>query len=116
MSLRSPSEGAARKRPAKEDDRIVLSIGRRGRSRKVALPAGVVYAVFGLLPVLGAIYLGATGYLFYRDDMIAALMARQARQQYAYEGPAREPAPADRPQSPAAKCSNRTRSTANSAR
>ena len=85
MSLRSSTLSAAKTRLTRGDDRFVLSIGRRERSRKIALPAGVFYALTALLPIFGAIYLGATGYLFFRDDMIAALMARQARQQYAYE-------------------------------
>ncbi|MFV0281582.1 MAG: M23 family metallopeptidase [Rhodoblastus sp.] len=47
--------------------------------------AGAFYGLLCTLPVLGAVYLGATGYLFFRDDMVSALMARHARQQYAYE-------------------------------
>ncbi len=85
MSLRPPSSGAAPKWPSTRNNRFVLSIGRGGRCRSLALPAGVLYALSALIPAIGAIYLGATGYLFFRDDMIAALMARQARQQYAYE-------------------------------
>jgi murein DD-endopeptidase MepM/ murein hydrolase activator NlpD len=44
------------------------------------LAFGVVIA-----PVLLSVYLGATLYLVYRDDMLAGLMSRQTEMQYAYE-------------------------------
>lgn len=67
------------------DSHFFFTVSRGGKQRRFAVNPGVLYAVVGLLPVLGAVYLGATAYLFFRDDMVAALMARQARQQYAYE-------------------------------
>ena len=42
-----------------------------------------VTAVFGLLFFVG--YVAATGYLVFRDDLLAASLARTARQQLAYE-------------------------------
>jgi murein DD-endopeptidase MepM/ murein hydrolase activator NlpD len=47
-------------------------------------PAAFYVALIGL-PALAAIYLAATAYLFFRDDVIAGLMTRQAHLQYAYE-------------------------------
>lgn len=64
---------------------FVISVARGGRERRLAVPSAVMYGAAVAVPLVGALYLGATGYLFFRDDMVAALMARQARQQYAYE-------------------------------
>ncbi len=71
---------------AKEpESHFFFTVSRGGRQKRFALRPGVLYGLIGGLPLLGAVYLGATAYLFFRDDMVAALMARQARQQYAYE-------------------------------
>ena len=71
---------------AKEpDSHFFFTVSRGGRQKRFALRPGALYSLAAGLPLLGAIYLGATAYLFFRDDMVAALMARQARQQYAYE-------------------------------
>ena len=71
---------------AKEpESHFFFSVSRGGRQKRFALRPGVLYGLAAGLPLLGAVYLGATAYLFFRDDMVAALMARQARQQYAYE-------------------------------
>lgn len=71
---------------AKEpESHFFFTISRGGRQKRFALRPGALYSLAAGLPLLGAVYLGATAYLFFRDDMVAALMARQARQQYAYE-------------------------------
>ena len=71
---------------AKESDsHFFFTVSRGGRQKRFALRPGALYSLAAGLPLLGAVYLGATAYLFFRDDMVAALMARQARQQYAYE-------------------------------
>ncbi|MDE2363103.1 MAG: M23 family metallopeptidase [Hyphomicrobiales bacterium] len=62
-----------------------ITVARGGSHRRFSVHPGVVYGLVGVLPVVATVYLAATGFLFFRDDMIAALMARQARQQYAYE-------------------------------
>ena len=67
------------------DSHFFFTVARGERQKRFALRPGALYALIGGLPLLGAVYLGATAYLFFRDDMVAALMARQARQQYAYE-------------------------------
>ena len=73
---------------AKEpESHFFFTVSRGGRQKRFALRPGLLYALTCGLPLVGAIYLGATAYLsaFFRDDMVSALMARQARQQYAYE-------------------------------
>ncbi len=71
---------------AKEpESHFFFTVSRGGRQKRFALRPGVLYGLVGGLPLIGAIYLGATAYMFFRDDMVAALMARQTRQQYAYE-------------------------------
>ena len=84
MSLR-PSAARSAHRPSPPDKNFTLSLGHGGRTRRLKLSPIAFFSIAALLPALGAVYLGATAFLFFRDDMIAALMARQARQQYAYE-------------------------------
>ena len=45
----------------------------------------LIATVGGVAVVFGALYLAATGYLVFRDDLLAASIARQARMQHAYE-------------------------------
>ena len=85
MSLRSPPARTAPLRQAAPDGRFIFSFGRGDRHRRIVLSPGAFYAAAALIPAVAALYLGATAYLFFRDDMIAALMARHAHQQYAYE-------------------------------
>ena len=66
---------------AKEpESHFFFTVSRGGRQKRFALRPGVLYGLVGGLPLIGAIYLGATAYMFFRDDMVAALMARQTRQ------------------------------------
>ena len=62
-----------------------LTFSRGDRMRTFAMRPWALYALTGFLPVLCAWYLGATLYMVFRDDMLAALMSRQADVQYAYE-------------------------------
>ena len=63
--------------------RIVIASGDNVRAFTikpwVAIMAGAAAALFGVL------YFAATGYLVFRDDLLAASLARQARMQLAYE-------------------------------
>jgi len=70
--------------------------GRRADHRQIIIAKGdditaftvnpvVAGAVIGFLILFGVVYLGATTYLFFRDDLIGAAIARQARMQHAYE-------------------------------
>ena len=78
MSVRSTPARVA-------DTHFLLTLSRGGKQRKLAVKPAALYALCGAFPLVAAAYLGASAFLFFRDDMIAALMARQARQQYAYE-------------------------------
>ena len=80
MSIRSNFPSAR-----EPDTHYFFTVSRGGRQRNFAVRPGVLYGLFGVFPAVAAIYLGATALLFFRDDIIAGLMARQARQQYAYE-------------------------------
>ena len=50
-----------------------------------ALPPWTLFGVVLVAPILLCAYLGATYYLFYRDDLVAGLMARQNDMRFAYE-------------------------------
>jgi murein DD-endopeptidase MepM/ murein hydrolase activator NlpD len=80
MSIRSTFPSAR-----EPDTHYFFTVSRGGRQRRFALRPAVLYGVFAAFPAIAAVYLGATAFLFFRDDVIAGLMARQARQQYAYE-------------------------------
>lgn len=84
MSLR-PSAARPALRPSPPDTNFTLSLGRGASLRRLTLSPLAFYSVALLIPLLGTLYLGATAYMFFRDDMISALMTRHARQQYAYE-------------------------------
>lgn len=75
-----PLRSLARRKPPL---RVVLAKGQNVRAFTVrpwfAASCGIIGAVFGVL------YLTATGYLVFRDDLLAASIARQARMQHAYE-------------------------------
>ena len=62
-----------------------LSLARGEKKRSLALRPGALYALLAIVPLLCLWYLAATLYLIFRDDMLAAMMQRQAEMQYAYE-------------------------------
>ncbi len=72
------------------------SFTRRKPPHRVILAGGGLVRTFTIRPwlaggiavgaaVFGVLYLAATGYLFFRDDILAASLARQTRMQQAYE-------------------------------
>src|SRR5262245_11425390 len=70
----------ARRKPP---HRIIISRGEKVRTFTVRpWLAGTIAAVGVVFTVL---YLAATGYLVFRDDLLAASIARQGRMQQAYE-------------------------------
>ncbi|MDE2577822.1 MAG: peptidoglycan DD-metalloendopeptidase family protein [Hyphomicrobiales bacterium] len=80
MSLRSSFPSAR-----EPDSHYFFTISRGGKARRFAIRPAALFSLALGAPILGTLYLGATAFLFFRDDMVAALMQRQARQQYAYE-------------------------------
>jgi murein DD-endopeptidase MepM/ murein hydrolase activator NlpD len=62
-----------------------LTVSRGEKIRSIAIRPWVVVAVCCVLPAVLAVYLAATLYLVFHDDMLAGLMARQTEMQYAYE-------------------------------
>jgi murein DD-endopeptidase MepM/ murein hydrolase activator NlpD len=84
MSLR-PANARRPARAPVPDNRFILSLAWGHREHKLMLPTPVLYGLGLGLPVIAVVYLAATAYLFFRDDVIAGLMARQAHMQYAYE-------------------------------
>ena len=62
-----------------------FTLSRGERMRTFAFRPASLYAAASLIPLLAAWYLGATVYLIFRDDMLGAMMKRQAEMQYAYE-------------------------------
>ena len=62
-----------------------FTLTRGEKKRGLALRPGALYALLAVVPLLCLWYLAATLYLVFRDDMLAAMMKRQAEMQYAYE-------------------------------
>lgn len=63
--------------------RLSLAIGQR--TRTLVLPPVALVIFMGLLPLAGLIYLGATCYYIFHDDLLAQLSRRQIAMQYSYE-------------------------------
>ena len=64
---------------------VFFTVSRGEKAKTYAVRPSVFYAITCLLPLLGAVYMAATLYVIFRDDMLAALMKREAEMQYAYE-------------------------------
>jgi murein DD-endopeptidase MepM/ murein hydrolase activator NlpD len=64
---------------------LVLSFAYRTHARTFAIPRLAAIIVFLLIPIAAVLYLAATCYLIFHDDVLAGLMQRQASLQYAYE-------------------------------
>lgn len=62
-----------------------LTFSRGENLRCFAIRPWAFYSLIGAMPLALSLYLGATLYYIYRDDMLAALMSRQTEMQYAYE-------------------------------
>jgi hypothetical protein len=82
MSTVRPSQAHAFAR-RKPPHRIVIAHGETVRS--FTIRPWVMAAVGGFALLFGTLYIAATGYLVFRDDLLAASIARQARMQHAYE-------------------------------
>jgi murein DD-endopeptidase MepM/ murein hydrolase activator NlpD len=67
------------------DTHFFVTLTRGERMRTFALRPAALYGIFAVIPALCALYIAATVYLVFRDDMLAGLMSRQAEMQYAYE-------------------------------
>jgi murein DD-endopeptidase MepM/ murein hydrolase activator NlpD len=55
------------------------------RSRTLVLPPIAIAIFLGLLPIAGVIYLAATCYFMFHDDLLSGLTQRQIEMQYGYE-------------------------------
>ena len=79
----SPRSGMPAARNSRSHYFVTFS---RGDAMKCfALPPWTLFGVVLVAPILLCAYLGATYYLFYRDDLVAGLMARQNDMRFAYE-------------------------------
>ncbi len=72
-------------RPHSHHHRFLLTFAYRAHARTLAIPRFAAIVVFLLIPVAAVIYLAATCYLIFHDDVLAGLMQHQADMQYAYE-------------------------------
>lgn len=63
----------------------VVQVSRGHKSRKFRLSPGALAAGGALLGLVATGILGATGYLMFRDELLAGLLDRQTQMQYAYE-------------------------------
>jgi murein DD-endopeptidase MepM/ murein hydrolase activator NlpD len=66
-------------------DRLRLTFAYRSFSRTLAVPRALAIALLGVLPFVGMLYLAATCYFVFHDDLLASLTRHQVELQYAYE-------------------------------
>ncbi len=66
-------------------DRLQLTFAYRSFSRTLAVPRTLAVVLLGLLPFVAMLYLVATCYFLFHDDLLASLMRHQVEMQYAYE-------------------------------
>jgi murein DD-endopeptidase MepM/ murein hydrolase activator NlpD len=66
-------------------NRLILTFAYHAHARTLAVPRLAALLVFVLVPIAAVIYLGATCYFIFHDDVLARLMQHQADMQYAYE-------------------------------
>jgi hypothetical protein len=71
--------------PPVQSQAYTLAFIAGSRNYRLRLPRAAWGAAFIILPVIGAIYLGATVYWIFHDDLLASLMRRQVDMQYVYE-------------------------------
>ncbi len=65
--------------------RLRLTFAYGAFSRTLALPRGLAVALLGLLPFVALLYLAATCYFVFHDDLLQTLTRHQVEMQYAYE-------------------------------
>jgi murein DD-endopeptidase MepM/ murein hydrolase activator NlpD len=78
--VRHPLKAPIRRRPP---HRVIIARGEHIRT--FTIRPWLIGAVFALASIVTAAYLGATGYLVFRDDLLATSIARQSSMQHAYE-------------------------------
>ena len=66
-------------------DRLRLTFAYQSFSRTLAVPRALAAVLFGLLPFFGMLYLAATCYFVFHDNLLASLASHQVEMQYAYE-------------------------------
>lgn len=66
-------------------DHLRLTFAYRSFSRTLAVPRALAVVLLGLLPFVGMLYLAATCYFLFHDDLLASLTRHQVEMQYAYE-------------------------------
>ncbi|MBL8586949.1 MAG: peptidoglycan DD-metalloendopeptidase family protein [Methylobacteriaceae bacterium] len=71
--------------PRLPDTHFFVTLSRGDNVRAFALRPVALYALAAIVPTLCLLYAAAAAWLFFRDDMLASLMNRQAQMQYAYE-------------------------------
>jgi murein DD-endopeptidase MepM/ murein hydrolase activator NlpD len=80
MSIREQAS-----RIAAPGDRYVVHVARGQTRRKIEISRAAIWGGGALFCVGAAALLCAAGYLLFRDDLLAGLIDRQTRMQYAYE-------------------------------
>jgi murein DD-endopeptidase MepM/ murein hydrolase activator NlpD len=65
--------------------RLRLTFAYGAFSRTLAMPRSVAVALLGLLPFVALLYLAATCYFVFHDDLLQTLTRHQVEMQYAYE-------------------------------
>ncbi len=65
--------------------RLQLTFAYGAFSRTLAMPRGLAVALLGFLPFLALLYLAATCYFVFHDDLLQTLTRHQVEMQYAYE-------------------------------
>ncbi len=62
-----------------------LTLDTKRKSRTLVLPPIALVFLLGLIPLAGTIFLGATCYFVFHDDLLAGLTEHQIEMQYSYE-------------------------------
>ncbi len=83
MSTATPLRFIKARPPRKQRCRVLIARGQDVQEFHVKPWVAAAVAITGI--VFGVFYLAATGYLVFRDDLLAASFARQGRIQQAYE-------------------------------
>ena len=72
-------------RPKLPTSHYFFSLARGDKMRTFALRPSLVWCILSLAPILAAWSLGASLFIVFHDDMLGAIVAREADMQYAYE-------------------------------
>ncbi|MGA3303874.1 MAG: peptidoglycan DD-metalloendopeptidase family protein [Methylovirgula sp.] len=62
-----------------------LTLDTKRKSRTLVLPPIALFFLLGLIPLAATIFLGATCYFVFHDDLLAGLTEHQIEMQYSYE-------------------------------